>query len=751
MAEDNAPPAFSADQPVTNPTDDKLDRDRFSAAIARSLANWKGHESLILSLSGEWGSGKSTIKNFVKHHLGKRVETLEFNPWQWSGQDKLLEGFLWQLGKTFGKKDIAKKARALAEKWEAFAPITKVGGEISHIGQKLILGLLSLSVMTSSVASMTNSASWIKWATFTGSGFLLLLSLSTAISEKVSTLLNKWAAFREKSLEDLRSEIETELRKLDKPIIVFVDDVDRLSKEEIKLLFQLIKSNAHFPNLVYFLLFQKDIVVKALAEITSDDGSKYLRKIVQVELDVPIASARQMQTILTSGLDAILTSGGVKIRWAPEYWQSIFLDDLWPYFRNLRDIKRFLGSFEFYFSQHVNDGVLEVNPVDLIAIETLRLFDHGVFQALSQFFPKSEHGLAGRLYGTEVENEAAAKIINEIAEGAAESTSDKERLKHLLHYLFPQSTGHSERNEWKRDLRICEEFSFYKYFRVTIDTAKPTALEINRFVEKSADRHRSVEFLNTAIKNNTIEEFLELIFAARDDIPVENMTPVSTALFDVGDNFPVPKPSLLAADLDMQCTRIIYHRLKGEHQDRSTELLWKAYQATTGFILPIHHLYLESKGVRERNANTSFVISEARLDDFISLTLQRIGVKAEDSTLVEHKELGFVLYRWREWAGKDEVTEWLTKVIRTPDYAIKVMRALMAKRIINGVKEEFFLRGDAMEALLDLETLYAAIKNISVETLESKDAICYQLVADAMKLKSEGKPYDEVNPKGSFF
>ena len=102
-------PQFSADQPLTNPADDKLNRDRFSGEIARSISNWSGRDSLVVSLTGEWGSGKSTIKNFVICHLKDKAYVLKFNPWQWSGQDKLLEAFLWQLGDLFGKEDIAKK------------------------------------------------------------------------------------------------------------------------------------------------------------------------------------------------------------------------------------------------------------------------------------------------------------------------------------------------------------------------------------------------------------------------------------------------------------------------------------------------------------------------------------------------------------------------------------------------------------------------------------------------------------------
>jgi hypothetical protein len=58
----------------------------------------------------------------------------------------------------------------------------------------------------------------------------------------------------------------------------------------------------------------------------------------------------------------------VKMHWDQKRVGDIFGEFLWPYFQTLRDVKRFLGTFDFYFQGHVNHGVLEVNPIDLLAI-----------------------------------------------------------------------------------------------------------------------------------------------------------------------------------------------------------------------------------------------------------------------------------------------------------------------------------------------------------------------------------------------
>lgn len=740
---------FSADQPLKDPADDKLSRKRFSEEIARSIANWSGRDSLVVSLTGEWGTGKSTIKNFVNHYLTGKAHVLEFNPWQWSGQDKLLEAFLWQLGALFRKEDIAKRTKKLASRWKAYASVLKVGGVVVAPLQSVATSVLPLVTVSLVLSIVLKAPAWVLGLLAL---FCVALSLSFVgkVSESIAAALRDLGAFREKPLEELRSEIEHELRKLDKPVVVFVDDIDRLTDGEIKLLVQLVKANAQFPNLVFFLLFQKSIVTRALESLTSDDGSKYLSKIVQVEFAVPVASEKELQGMLTRGLDQIITRDGVRVRWEEQRWPLLFLDILWPFFSHLRDVKRFLGSFEFYFGMHLNQGTLEVNPIDLIAVEVLRMFNHDAFLAVSKSFFGRTEAVRRTLFREEQIRGRFREEIDQIVASARDEQS-KSRVKQLLEALFPQATGDESSNEWKKQWRICDESSFDKYFQISTDPAKPTAYEVQRFVQVSGDRSELVSLLRKAITNNTIEDFLDFIFVTKEEIPTENMRAVTTALFDIGDELPPPKPSLFSVGLDMQCNRIIYHRLKDEDRAESTELLWKAFTDTTGFILPIHKLGLEDRSVRERREKTDFVISEERLGDFIELTVRRIRAKAEDFSLLDHKDCDYVLYRWREWSSAEEVAAWVQRVVADPARALRLLDHLMSATIINGVRRVPFLNGEAVEKFVELQTLETAVSATRVESRTETDLLNISLLQKALMLKEEGKAYSEVKAKGSEF
>ncbi len=105
-----------------------------------------------------------------------------------------------------------------------------------------------------------------------------------------------------------------------------------------------------------------------------------------MQFDVPRPSKILLQRIFAVDLEKILNQSGLEIVQDLERWNQLFPAPLWGYFKNVRDIKRFLGAFEFYFNMHLNGQVLEVNPIDLIAVETLRMFDHPAYLRMGASF-----------------------------------------------------------------------------------------------------------------------------------------------------------------------------------------------------------------------------------------------------------------------------------------------------------------------------------------------------------------------------
>lgn len=96
-------------------------------------------------------------------------------------------------------------------------------------------------------------------------------------------------------IQKLKDEIAAKLQKEKVKTIIIIDDVDRLSNQEICSVFQLIKSIADFPNTIYLL-----------GKVQNTDGKKYLEKIIQVPFHLPKINAQQLANLFFKGLDNII-------------------------------------------------------------------------------------------------------------------------------------------------------------------------------------------------------------------------------------------------------------------------------------------------------------------------------------------------------------------------------------------------------------------------------------------------------------
>src|SRR4051812_25331244 len=86
------------DAPLVEPRQDRLGRAPFARSLAQSVLALKGDDSFVVGICGPRGSGKSSIPNMMVAELEKkrrknRPVILRFNPWLYSGRDRLLQNF----------------------------------------------------------------------------------------------------------------------------------------------------------------------------------------------------------------------------------------------------------------------------------------------------------------------------------------------------------------------------------------------------------------------------------------------------------------------------------------------------------------------------------------------------------------------------------------------------------------------------------------------------------------------------------
>ena len=121
-----------------------------------------------------------------------------------------------------------------------------------------------------------------------------------------------------------------------------MDDIDRLRPSEIRQVFQLVKANADFPNFVYFLPFQRDLIEKALNDNGSTDGEKFLEKIIQVGFDIPGISQSDVDNVLEEKLNVLFADEFSGQTFDKERWVNIYYDGVRHYLTDLRRVKESL-------------------------------------------------------------------------------------------------------------------------------------------------------------------------------------------------------------------------------------------------------------------------------------------------------------------------------------------------------------------------------------------------------------------------
>lgn len=327
-------PNFLHDQPAT---DDAFGREPFAKNLARSLVLPNNSPGLVVGIEGEWGSGKSTLIGFITKHLreNQKAIVIDFNPWIVSTTGALVEALIGQIAASINKN-------------------TNESQNGIDISQKLL-----------NYASLLISLKYIPGFSWIG----LTAEDATKAGQEALDGIRK--LLPNLDLAQKKNEVIEAIKKLECPIIVIVDDLDRLPAEEVRIMIQAIKAVADFPQITYLLAYDPGIIARALAE-NEKSGLFYLEKIVQVAYPLPPLSRRQLKRFADGKIQDLLNQLKINLQSyeSDRYEEAIVL--LTQLSRHPRDVIRITNRL--YLSLPATQG--EVNAADVIA-----------FEALTQRFP----------------------------------------------------------------------------------------------------------------------------------------------------------------------------------------------------------------------------------------------------------------------------------------------------------------------------------------------------------------------------
>jgi len=391
--------ATSGDNPIRSKTEDSLGRDRVARSIVRAVREADASEGYVIGIVGPWGSGKTSLLNLVREELAAAppLTVVEFNPWMFSGAEQLVEAFFNELGAQLRteSKELVGLADDLQRYGEALAP------------------LRFLPIVGPWIERIRGGAGAIK------------------------QLLDA----RRGGVAGLRERVAKKLASLSQPIVVVLDDIDRLHVDEIRDVFKLVRLTASFPNLIYLVAFDRTRVEAALQE-HGLEGRAYLEKILQVSFDIPVLPQGVLVSQLTRAVDAAIDDVPEPGPFDPDTWQDILAEIIFPLVRQMRDVRRYAAAVR----ATVLDLAGSIALVDVLALEAVRVFLPDTFSLLggsvAGLTTTSQIGYGGH---------EPPQLKHQIERLLASSDSHPEVVRAMIRRLFPAGIRHFENNHFGPD------------------------------------------------------------------------------------------------------------------------------------------------------------------------------------------------------------------------------------------------------------------------------------------------------------
>lgn len=682
-------PHFTADRPISALDEDSLGRGHFCLGLANAISSWRGKESLVIGLYGAWGSGKSSVKNIVIDLLRRAeppVSVLEFNPWSWPNPKSVGRAFLDEVGRALERE--SKSGKELSEKWKLYA------------------NRLALTATT---------FKFVKYATIvTGHPILTVMAGAGEIAtKKGSTVLEQAGEavdVREESISELKGDIRRLLQELPRPLLIVIDDIDRLSKVEIRSLFRLVKASTDFPQLIFLMLYDRKVVELSLQEISGTTGKDFMEKIVQVGVDLPSITQDKLVELFSKGLDSIINSyPKLNLRLETERWPEVLHEGIAPFLKTMRDVGRLLAVFGFTLGLFIKNDQVEVNVIDLIAMETLRVFEPNIYNSLYYYYEILVDDYV-REFITKITDQAREERFKKLLTQADENA--RERVQKLLIHLFPRLAVGGSNNEmdYERLLRICSRRMFSRYFILTLPEGELPLSVIRGVLDACNTLEGARQSFEGIRSNGTLRLLVQRLDAYKTEIAVESVGNLVTGMFDVGNELEESQ-SIFEVGSAVHAYRIIHFGLLSIKDARHrSKVLLAAIDVTTGLFLPVEVVLREIRRRASDSSNVEFLLDSEDLVAARELCAKMLSGAAAQGRLTEYTpKLGFYLRAWKLLGGKG-LTEHVATVLSSPQGARAFLRSLTGEIQSSGpIKRRLHVRLSSIEEFVPVERLIAAV------------------------------------------
>ncbi|NQZ77568.1 MAG: hypothetical protein HRT61_15920 [Ekhidna sp.] len=493
------------DLPLNNRDDDKLGRYLFAEEIANGLVNSfaDNNESIVLGVNGHWGSGKSTLINFITEEvtrlsseIEKDIIVLNFNPWMFSGQKELQNIFLKELYLKFESQK----------------------GKLQKASKKL--------------ADFLGHLNWLKYV-HSGTG--------EAVKDAKSFLDG---LTKEKDLGQLKKDVDELLIDSKVKLYITIDDIDRLTPSEITDIFQLVKLNGNFANTIFLLAYDREVVTGALEKQFGENGKKYIEKIVQVDYTLPRISRTDIERLFIDSLTHIFNSQDIENAINSSF-KNLGNEDFIKLFKSLRDVYRFNNSVKLRLPSIYK----ELNIRDFFLIEALRIFKPEAYDFILDSKNELTDTDKNQTFFNSYSGHNKEESKSEFIEKQTLDSLSKKIINDLFVFDQISFVSHTSTEDLIREKRIANPNYFDRYFNLQLANFDIQESVFDGFIN-SIDIDEKIRILEDLQKHDKLFQFLNWIEIKSLNVPPEQIERMVLATFKFSDSIEYERETFYSFDSD---------------------------------------------------------------------------------------------------------------------------------------------------------------------------------------------------------
>ena len=660
---------YNPDKPIKSYGEDLLGRSDFAKQLAESIISLSTTDAYVVGLFGEWGSGKTSVLNLTEEVLldisgndkNDKVTIVRFNPWGYTDSNQLVGQFFSSLASEFkyDKKDNKQE---------------KVGAAIENYAFAL---------------------EFTKYIPVVGT----FLNPLQTLAEKLGKTIKDRATSRKYDVLLQKENVISALKNSKTKLVIIIDDLDRLPNEQIRMIFQLVNSVAHFPNIVYILAFDKKIVVRALKEIQNCDGDDYLEKIIQMPFMLPQVSGSKLETILLNSLNKILVDTTDALL-DQTHWNFIYRSCIHPFIHTVRDIIRLLNVVTFKYSPLKN----EINCVDFIGLTALEVFAPQLYdwikinkEVLTSKPDNNNNSISSR-------EESKVEWIKTFKDLFADSA---EIYLQAVIDLFPirsASIDYLNENISYMDLRkachIGHPDRFDMYFTLSLGNKLLSRKNEQHYIDAAEEEELS-NYLSDTIEQEVIRDLIYDIRDIVDDVPETRIPIIVRSLSSVLKQVPDEVPSHLSYNTLAICKFTLndFPRRIADENDRyilfSNLIEASDVPTFTEFASMISSMEYALGRMGSKKSNESeIVFSEKTIIKIEKQYAKRLKKVFVDNDTLSLRTINYIIHLW-EFIDPKQLRTFMNRIQQMPEYVFHYVSSVASKGFSgDGILWKFYLEED---------------------------------------------------------